>query len=114
MNPIMLLTLLATLPADDDYRSLHRDLPLIQQMIAAGLTGRKGKGGFYRIEKAEGGKSKLAIDLASGEYRPSAKPALASLDAAKAAKSAERRSGDKLANQPVPCTRSPSTPVYLR
>jgi 3-hydroxyacyl-CoA dehydrogenase len=57
-------------------------------MIEKGLTGRKGKGGFYRIEKSEQGKTKLAIDLATGEYRPSVKPALASLDAAKAARGA--------------------------
>jgi len=88
LGPHIAASLLATLPPDDEYRSLHRDLPLIRKMLAAGLTGRKGKGGFYRIEKAEGGKSKLAIDLATGEYRPSAKPSLASLDAAKAARGA--------------------------
>jgi 3-hydroxyacyl-CoA dehydrogenase len=40
-----------------------RDEPLILKMIADGYTGRKGKGGFYRINK-EAGKVKEAIDLA--------------------------------------------------
>jgi 3-hydroxyacyl-CoA dehydrogenase len=43
-------------------------------MIGEGLTGRKGKGGFYRVNR-EAGKRREAIDLASGEYRPQAKPA---------------------------------------
>ncbi|KAB2967736.1 MAG: 3-hydroxyacyl-CoA dehydrogenase, partial [Thermoanaerobaculia bacterium] len=88
LGPHIAASLLATLPADDEYRSLHRDLPLIKKMIASGLTGRKGKGGFYRVEKGAGGRTKLAIDLATGDYRPSVKPSLASLDAAKAARGA--------------------------
>ncbi|HSM15180.1 MAG TPA: 3-hydroxyacyl-CoA dehydrogenase family protein, partial [Thermoanaerobaculia bacterium] len=88
LGPHIAASLLATLPADDPYRDLHRDLPLVRGMIEKGLTGRKGKGGFYRIEKSEQGKTKLAIDLATGEYRPSVRASLASLDAAKAARGA--------------------------
>jgi 3-hydroxyacyl-CoA dehydrogenase len=86
LGPHVAASLLATLPADDPYRTLHRDLPLVRRMIESGLTGRKGKGGFYKVEKGEGGRGKLAIDLATGEYRKSAKAALASLDASKAAR----------------------------
>ena len=32
--------------------------PLIAQMIAAGLVGRKGKGGFYRLSRVNGGRSR--------------------------------------------------------
>jgi 3-hydroxyacyl-CoA dehydrogenase len=39
-------------------------------MIAGGYIGRKGKGGFYRLNRADGGKAKEAIDLVSGDYRP--------------------------------------------
>ena len=88
LGPHIAASLLATLPSDDGYRDVHRDLPLIQKMIAGGLTGRKGKGGFYRMDKSDGARTKLAIDLATGEYRPSVKPVLASLDAAKAARGA--------------------------
>ena len=41
-----------------------RDWPLIAKMIADGYTGRKGKGGFYRLNKAGGERVKEAIDLA--------------------------------------------------
>ena len=49
-------------------------MPLIGKMIADGYTGRKGKGGFYRLNRAGGSKAKEAIDLATGEYRPERKP----------------------------------------
>ena len=85
LGPHVAASLLSTLPADDAYRSVHRDSPLITKMIAEGFTGRKGKGGFYRMEAgAEGKKTKLAIDLTTGAYRPATeKPRLASLEASK-------------------------------
>jgi 3-hydroxyacyl-CoA dehydrogenase len=85
LGPHIAASLLATLPADDPYREVHREMPLIAKMIETGLTGRKGKGGFYRLDRAGGGKEMQAIDLATGEYRPTVKPQLASLDAARAA-----------------------------
>ncbi|HEX6199938.1 MAG TPA: 3-hydroxyacyl-CoA dehydrogenase NAD-binding domain-containing protein [Thermoanaerobaculia bacterium] len=85
LGPHIAASLLATLPPDDPYREVHQDVPLIQKMIETGLTGRKGKGGFYRIDRSGGGKVKQAIDLETGEYRDAQKPQLASLDAAKAA-----------------------------
>ena len=57
-------SLLATLPPDDAYRAIHREPELFARMIAEGYTGRKGKGGFYRLNKAGGGRVKEAIDLA--------------------------------------------------
>ncbi|GBQ94311.1 3-hydroxyacyl-CoA dehydrogenase [Acetobacter nitrogenifigens DSM 23921 = NBRC 105050] len=58
----------ATLPAGDRYISKADDLPLIAKMIADGYTGRKGKGGFYRINREGGGKTKESINLKTGEY----------------------------------------------
>jgi len=86
IGPHIAASMLSTLPADDAYRSVHREEPLLQKMIAAGLTGRKGKGGFYRMDKSGGEKSLQAIDLQTGEYRPTRKAQLASLDAAKEGK----------------------------
>ena len=40
-------------------------------MIAEGSTGRKGKGGFYRLRRASGARVKEAIDLRTGDYRAS-------------------------------------------
>ncbi|HSM51584.1 MAG TPA: 3-hydroxyacyl-CoA dehydrogenase family protein, partial [Thermoanaerobaculia bacterium] len=70
LGPHISASLLATLPADDPYREIAEDRPLLRKMIAEGFTGRKGKGGFYRLDREGGKKSKLVIDLATGEYRP--------------------------------------------
>ena len=90
LGPHIAASLLSTLPADDAYRAVHREEPLLAGMIARGLTGRKGKGGFYRVEGRDGvkkgpAKSMQAIDLASGEYRPTREARLASLEASRAA-----------------------------
>ncbi len=60
------------LPKDDPFHTVNRPVPLIDRLIAEGYTGRKGKGGFYRINR-EHGKRKEAIDLATGEFRPQRK-----------------------------------------
>uniref|UniRef100_UPI00333FAE95 3-hydroxyacyl-CoA dehydrogenase/enoyl-CoA hydratase family protein n=1 Tax=Castellaniella defragrans TaxID=75697 RepID=UPI00333FAE95 len=69
----------ALLPKTDSFHRIHRDLPLTAKMVADGYTGRKGKGGFYRLNRAQGGKAKEAIDLATGEYRAQKRPSLALL-----------------------------------
>lgn len=54
---------------------------LIQRMIAAGYTGHKGKGGFYRVTERAGAWVKEAIDLKTGLYRSLAPVRLESLSA---------------------------------
>ncbi|MDD3030174.1 MAG: 3-hydroxyacyl-CoA dehydrogenase NAD-binding domain-containing protein [Alphaproteobacteria bacterium] len=66
-------SLLSTLAPDDVYRSVNIPHPLIDKMIADGYTGRKGRGGFYRVIKTETGKVTEAVDLATGMYRVSNK-----------------------------------------
>jgi 3-hydroxyacyl-CoA dehydrogenase len=58
------------LPADDPLRVLDRDktLALLGRMIEQGYRGRKGKGGFYRLNTAGGPIIKEVMDLATGEY----------------------------------------------
>lgn len=73
LMPHVQASLQGALPADDPFHALLRDLPLLREMIASGHTGRKGKGGFYRLNRAPGGKVKEAIDLTTGAYRPQAK-----------------------------------------
>jgi 3-hydroxyacyl-CoA dehydrogenase len=75
-------SLAKSLPPHDAFHTANSDLPLIRKMIADGHTGRKGKGGFYRLNRAGGGKLKEAIDLVSGDYRPEQKPDLPELAAA--------------------------------
>ncbi|WP_119678741.1 3-hydroxyacyl-CoA dehydrogenase/enoyl-CoA hydratase family protein [Indioceanicola profundi] len=82
LGPLISKSLLSTLPADDDYRRIVRQDPIVEKLIAEGYTGRKGKGGFYRMQKLPDGKrAKEALDLKTGQYRPSEKP---SLDSARA------------------------------
>jgi len=84
LGPHIAKSLLASLPADDAYCTQHQESALLDKMIASGLTGRKGKGGFYRIDTASGKKVKQVIDLQTGEYRPAGEARLASVGAAKA------------------------------
>jgi len=68
-----------TLPKNDLYLATMKDRPLLAKMIADGYTGRKGKGGFYRLQRnADGSRVKEGIDLATGQYRKSEDPSLAS------------------------------------
>ncbi len=85
LMPLIAQSLLATLPKDDAFRSLYELPDLVKKMIADGYTGRKGKGGFYRmVPDASGKKKKESIDLKTGDYRPEKKAKLESVDAAKA------------------------------
>jgi 3-hydroxyacyl-CoA dehydrogenase len=52
-------------------------------MIETGYTGRKGKGGFYRLNTAGGQRVKEAIDLATGDYHRARRPRIGALDAAR-------------------------------
>ncbi len=75
LMPLLAKSLSSTLPEGDAYFDTIRPLPLVDKMIADGFTGRKGKGGFYRLDrKPDGTKAKQAIDLKTGEYRAEKKP----------------------------------------
>ena len=50
-------------------------------MIREGYTGRKGKGGFYRLNRSKGQRIKESIDLQTGEYRTAQKADLTSISA---------------------------------
>jgi 3-hydroxyacyl-CoA dehydrogenase len=67
----------------DAYLAIRRELPFIAEMIADGYTGRKGKGGFYRLNKEGGQRIKEARHLDDGGYAPAKKAALESLQAAR-------------------------------
>ena len=73
LMPYLQKSLTSTLPASDPYQKIARAEPLIEKLIADGYTGRKGKGGFYRLNREGGGKAKEAINLQTGEWAPQAK-----------------------------------------
>jgi 3-hydroxyacyl-CoA dehydrogenase len=83
LMPHVLASMQQRLAADDPFHAVFAVPERIQQMIAAGYTGRKGKGGFYRLNRAGGGKVKEVIDLASGDYRPLQRPRPAAAAAAR-------------------------------
>lgn len=81
LMPKISASLMSKLPADDGYVKINRSYPVIEKMIADGYTGRKGKGGFYRLGP---NKEKLAIDLDTGAERPQIKKVdMPALEAAK-------------------------------
>jgi len=69
----VLKSFLRELPKEDSFHEVAQENPFITKMIEQGYTGRKGKGGFYRINKQSEKKILEAINLRSGEYSPSKK-----------------------------------------
>lgn len=63
-------------PAGDAFHKINETPALLTQMLAKGYTGRKGKGGFYRLNNSAGRRVKEYIDLDSGEYLPCKRPRL--------------------------------------
>ena len=63
-------SLLEHLPDDDPFHKIAgTGEEIILNMIQDGYTGRKGKGGFYRLNKDGGKKVKEARNLYTGEYQ---------------------------------------------
>lgn len=83
LMPLVAGSLSNALSKDDLFNQVFRDEPLFNKMIADGYTGRKGKGGFYRLNRDGGGKVKESINLKTGEYAPSSKPRIESVSQAK-------------------------------
>ena len=61
------------LPENDKFQEVAKEIPLVKKLIDTGYTGRKGKGGFYRMKKLENQKILEAINLQTGEYSESKK-----------------------------------------
>ncbi len=83
LMPHLMQSMTSTLPEGDAFFEVAEIPPLLQKMIAEGYTGRKGKGGFYRINREGGGKVKESIDLQTGDYATSVAPKLESVEAAR-------------------------------
>jgi 3-hydroxyacyl-CoA dehydrogenase len=81
--PHIAASFMAALPAEDAYRAVNIQHPLVTKMIAEGFTGRKGKGGFYMMRRSETGKVLEAINLGTGDYHPSRKAQVAVLENSK-------------------------------
>ena len=69
----VLKSFIKELPKNDPFQIVAKEIPLITKLINTGYTGRKGKGGFYRMNKLNNQKILEAINLVSGEYSPTKK-----------------------------------------
>jgi 3-hydroxyacyl-CoA dehydrogenase len=75
---------------------------VLEEIVKRGWLGDKTGQGFYKKSRGADGKdARLVLDLKTFEYRPSAKPALPSLDMAKNASTTEERLRLLLANDPA-------------
>ena len=64
----VLKSFIKELPKSDEFHVVAREIPLVKKLIETGYTGRKGKGGFYRMNKTGAIKVMEAINLENGDY----------------------------------------------
>ena len=69
----VLKSFIKELPEIDKFHKVAKEVPLVTKLIETGYTGRKGKGGFYRVNKESGKKVLEALNLETGEYASSKK-----------------------------------------
>jgi len=80
--PHILSSMKQALPPEDAFQQVNQLPELVQTMIDEGYTGRKGKGGFYRLNEEH---VKESINLNTGEYSRSEKLNLDAIHDAKKA-----------------------------
>jgi 3-hydroxyacyl-CoA dehydrogenase len=83
LMPHVLGGMAEALPETDPFHEVFREPELIKRMIEDGYTGRKGKGGFYRLKPDTRDRIKEAVDLGTGRYRTAERPKPDSVAAAK-------------------------------
>ena len=69
----VLKSFIKELSENDPFQEIAKEIPLVKKLIQTGYTGRKGKGGFYRINKTGATKVMESINLETGEYSVSKK-----------------------------------------
>ena len=69
----VLKSFIKELPVSDAFHEVAKEMPLVKNLIKAGYTGRKGKGGFYRMNKQGGNFFLEAMNLKTGKYSVSKK-----------------------------------------
>ena len=72
----VLKSFIKELPANDPFHDVGKELPIINQLIADGYTGRKGKGGFFRMNKSSGSKVLESLNYKNNTYHESKKVSL--------------------------------------
>jgi len=74
LMPHILSSMQGSLKKKDPFNELGDAPEFLSEMIANGYTGRKGKGGFYRLNTEGGKKQKEALNLQTREYSKAVRP----------------------------------------
>ncbi len=69
----VLKSFIRELPLNDPFHEVGKELPIIKSLIKDGYTGRKGKGGFFRINKSSGLKILESLNYKNHTYQESKK-----------------------------------------
>ncbi len=83
LMPLIAKAFAQTLPKQDLFLQIYKEPEVIRKMIESGYNGRKGKGGFYRLNTVNGEKIKEVIDLQTGEYCAAKRPKVTAAERAK-------------------------------
>ena len=81
--PHVLLSMLSYVDDEDEYKNFSELPEIFNYMIKNNLIGRKGSGGFYKLELNGRKKVKKSIDFNTKEYSLSKKPIIESLAVSK-------------------------------
>ena len=69
----VLKSFIKELPISDHFHIVGKELPIINQLIEDGYTGRKGKGGFFRMNKSSDAKILESLNYKNNTYHESKK-----------------------------------------
>lgn len=89
LMPHVMKSMVGALDKSDALIALGPQPELLGTMIADGYTGRKGKGGFYRLNVEGDKKIKEVINLKTGQYSTAKRPTPPAAKASKKAKKSE-------------------------
>tara|TARA_B100000700_G_scaffold331692_1_gene467151 strand:- start:13313 stop:15187 length:1875 start_codon:yes stop_codon:yes gene_type:complete len=76
LMPLVGKSLYDSVPEHDDFKKIYKEPEILKSMIKNGYIGRKGKGGFYRLNTSNGNRIKEVLDLKTGEYKKALRPSL--------------------------------------
>jgi len=69
----VLKSFIRELPSSDPFHEVGKELPIIKKLIEDGYTGRKGKGGFFRMNKSSEKKTLESLNYNNYTYHESKK-----------------------------------------
>ena len=69
----VLKSFIKELPSEDPFHEVGKEIPLITKLIGDGYTGRKGKGGFFRMNKENNQKILESLNYKTNIYHKSKK-----------------------------------------